>query len=591
MKMKKFIFLFISFLLTSTYGYAKKNAELLDLKEAHTFPVLSTRSDDGIDNTAKPTLTEVITEVEGRNQEYLRYGAGYFPYMGYVVYYDENSFDPSPASIVFGSDNDIYFYDIMDFGWDGYAKGTISGNKVTMSLPQTIFEESYSWTEEPYYQNLCVMTQIGEGEDMIFRVDPDITQVTYTINSANQIVLDPLPEGKALGVVTYFQGKDYETPEDEAEGNDNYTITWFGAWSGAADFQQRFEPFGQGMVKIPEGAEILTYQVVVNGYNYPVNVAIEDDAMYIEGFGDSPYTSNFVIKAQIDGNTAYIPQNQYIGIFSLDNEMITVKCGYQVGNKIIYESDETSFQFMIDESRKTLVPKDPDMYLCYAYLMQTDPSTGQNGLLFYLYFKNFVIMQRDSYAGIPSDPFNLWYSTEFREEYGYNSIHFEFLSFSTEGNIVLTGNMYYSIYIDGELEVFEYVPPTETESGFAHYSMLDGPTSQIPFLFTNTNEFDIWDEIEREVGFYYDGVTTVGVEMIYKYNDMTTASNIVTLNVETGEVETSPSAVSSIYESPILKTEFFDLNGRRVVNPSHGIFVKRTTFADGSVKSRKVIFK
>lgn len=539
-----------------------------------------------------PTLTTPITEVSGVKENYVRFGEGYFPYMGGVYQYGEDT-EPSPATIVFGSNNKVYFKDIMDFGWDCYTEGTRDGNKITVKLPQTIFVEEYEWAEEPYYQNLCVMTQKGQGDSLVFSYDPSITEVTYTIDDKNNIFLDPLPEGKALGITTYFIGKIYDNSDDEDAENDNYELGWISAWSGAADFSQSFYPLGQELIEWPEGLTPTQYHVVINGYNYPVNIGFQNDYMYIQGLGDSSYIDNFVVRADVKGNTVSIPQNQYVGVFSWDNEMIVTKCGYKKGNDIIFSDDNVSFDFNWDADAKTLTPVDMDMYFCYAYMILLDPDTNQNGLLFTFFFNNFTIIYQDSFPGVPSNPRNLKYDTSDYEMFGYNSIDFEMLSYSTEGNVILTGDLYYSIYIDGDLVTFEYEPGTEVGE-YSKYYLLPEPTTEVPFLFTNDNEFYIWDEIERSVGFYYEGVTTVGVQAIYYCNEVRTVSDIVTLNLETGEVTNIPAeaGVQDVRISGnIVSTEYYDLSGRKVSHPQNGIFIKKATLENGQIITSKVALR
>ena len=537
-----------------------------------------------------PVLTDIIVQVDGIKQNYVRYGAGYFPYMGQVYQYFEDT-EPSPSTIVYGSDNKIYFKDLMDFSWISYVEGTISGNTITVKLPQTLFIEEYSWADEPYYHNLCVLTQKGEGSNMGFSPDPDITEVTYTIDESNNITLNPLPEGKALGLTTYYVGKIYDTPEDEEANNDNYTLGWLSSWSGAADFKQIFKPLGMEMIEWPAGLDATQYQVVINGYNYPINVGFQDNYMYIRGLGDSSYVDNFVIRADVKDGMISIPQNQYIGIFSWDNEMVVTKCGYQKGGNIIFADDNVSFDFNVDTDLHTLTPVDSDLYLCFAYMLQLDSNTGQNGIVYTFYFKDFSIIYQESYPGVPSNPRNLRYDNSSFAAYGYNSIIFEMLSYSTEGNVILTGDLYYSIYIDDELITFEYEPGTELGE-YSKYYLLPEPTSEVPFLFTNDNEFYTWDEIEREVGFYYDGVTTVGVQAIYYCNGKKTESDIVTLNLETGEVTNIPAGVGAVSLGTEVKSvEYFDLSGRKVAYPQNGIFVKRSTLSDGKVVTSKVALK
>lgn len=531
-----------------------------------------------------PVLTPIITEAEGRLQNYLRYGSGYFSMMGTIFQYDEKT-EPSPSQIIFGDDNTIYFHDISDYNWDSFTKGEINGNKITVNLPQTLCEELYEWAEEPYYQNLCVLTQKGSGENISFTVDNSITSVTFTISEEGVITLDPLPEGKALGVMTYFIGKAYDDP-DNIDEDAPYHLEWLAVWDGPADFTQRFQPIDVEKIEMPQDVETLTYYVVVNGYNYPIEVAFADNFMYMKGFGDSPATSEFVIRAELNGNEAIIPQNQYVGILYPDNEMIITKCGHRNGYNISYDDDNVGFELTIDNDRRIIQIKDNEQYLCFAYMMQIDPETKEEGLL--SYYNNFTIIYQTIFPGTPANPFNLFAHDDFYDIFGYHVFGFDMVAFSTDNTILLTDNLYYSIYIDGELEVFEYDPDGVP---YTHYMMLPEPTSEIPFLFTNDADLDIWTETERQVGYYYDGVTTMGVQAIYYYNGTRTVSDIVTLNLETGEVTVSAGIDSVVASSEVVKTEYFDLSGRKVSNPANGIFVKRSTLSDGSVVTKKIALK
>ncbi|MCH5223066.1 MAG: hypothetical protein J1E82_03420 [Muribaculaceae bacterium] len=578
---KQLIFSFFT-LLTAGSVIAQLNPvkQPLQFNAKENDKVFSTRASDISD---APELTDIILEAEGREQSFQRYGAGFFPMQGTVYQYFEDT-DPSPSTIVFGSDNKtIYFKDIMDFGWDSYVVGSIEGSKITVKLPQTLCEEVYIWAEEPYYHNLCGLTQTGEGVNLDFALDESITEVTYTIGDDGSIKLDPLPEGKALGLMTYFIGKEYDDPEDE---NSDYTLKWLDYWSGAADYAQNFVPMAVELIEMPKDIEPTTYYCAIDGYNYPVDVAIDGNYMYIQGFGDSPFISNLVLRATIEGDKAYIPQNQYIGVYKLDNEMISTKCGYLKGNNIIYENDDVNFEFTIDSDRKFLEAIDKDLYLCLVYMNQFD-SNGQNGLLGY--YKNFYLIYQDSYPGVPSNPLDLFYSDMFYEDYGYYSFGFTMSAISTANNILLTGNLYYSIYIDGELELFEYDPDGWP---YSHYYMLPEPTTEVPFMFTNDNDLDIWSPTDRQVGIYYEGVSTVGVQGIYYYDDQRTCSDIVTLDVETGEVTTTPAGVDTLINTAdVVKTEYIDLNGRKVTNPQAGIFIKKSVLSNGRIITSKVVRK
>ncbi len=53
-----------------------------------------------------------------------------------------------------------------------------------------------------------------------------------------------------------------------------------------------------------------------------------------------------------------------------------------------------------------------------------------------------------------------------------------------------------------------------------------------------------------------------------------------------------PSNVGSVGpDKEIMDMKFFDMQGREVVNPSKGIYVKTVKYSDGSVKTSKISVK
>jgi hypothetical protein len=55
---------------------------------------------------------------------------------------------------------------------------------------------------------------------------------------------------------------------------------------------------------------------------------------------------------------------------------------------------------------------------------------------------------------------------------------------------------------------------------------------------------------------------------------------------DTPSEDTAISTVSS--DSELLRTEYFDLSGRRVAAPAGGLYLRRSTYRDGKVKSAVV---
>ena len=521
---------------------------------------------------AAPQLTEVITEVEGREQYYLKASDGYFPFADYVYAYDQTD---TPAFISFGLNNEVYFFDLMEFGYDTYIKGTIEGNKIRVPLPQTEFMEEFLWWDDGpsyYYYNLCVVKEDDSSETLNYEYEESITEVTYTIAEDGTISLDDLGEGYGLGLVTYI--------EDWADEEQTEKV-WYHAWTGSTDFHQVFTPSDIEVVKIPKGADTETYFCIINGYNYPVTVAFIDDYMYIQGIYDSTYLSNITVKVTLDGEKGFLPSNQHIGVYRFDNVMLVTRCGRLNGYNLVYEDESANFGFTVDKDRKRITAADPKQILCLV--TETDL-----GLLADM--SDFSIIYQEKFEGVPMNPYNLFWNDRFYKDYDYYSFGFEISPFTADGDVLLTGDLYYRIFLDDELVEFVHEFDTDTMR-YGHYYMVDEPTTEIPFFFNNDADLDLWTETERQVGIYIEGVSTMGVQAVYHFNGVTTVSDCVTLDIETGKVTTAPNntgvdaTLSDIFEA---KAEWYDLNGRKISNPGKGIFVEKSLMSDGTIRVRKV---
>ena len=80
--------------------------------------------------------TEVILNPEGRVQETMPTGTGFYMFANMQFSYDG---DTVATKLVYGEDGDIYFYNILPYGaTNSYVKGHIEGDKVVLPLPQTV---------------------------------------------------------------------------------------------------------------------------------------------------------------------------------------------------------------------------------------------------------------------------------------------------------------------------------------------------------------------------------------------------------------------------------------------------------------------
>ena len=98
-----------------------------------------------------------------------------------------------------------------------------------------------------------------------------------------------------------------------------------------------------------------------------------------------------------------------------------------------------------------------------------------------------------------------------------------------------------------------------------------------------------WFPVEGKYGAF---VATYRLE-IYKYEKGKGYTKIgdgpsVTVN----QVYADPTGIAGVENSADVKSlDFFDLSGRKVSKPQHGLYVKRTTMSDGTVKTVKQVVK
>ncbi len=501
---------------------------------------------------------DVITAPEGTIQDVTIKGSGYYLFSGYMLATYVN--DAFPSNVIYGADNEVYISDILPHtNFDTYTKGILKDNTVTISLPQTLYYDAeqkngYNLTMLTYDEWQMVDEETGElvfdenGDPVMegtYCEDEEPAAVTFNIDADGKWTLSSLPDKKLLGL-TLCSGE---------------------GWGGYGVVELSIIPFTEKPVAVPDDIEISKdfWSYIPGDYGWFVNFAQVYDELYFQGI-----CSEFP-EAWIKANIEYIddtiatvslPQNQYLGIYG-ETFYIYTKCA-------TYDDDNNTWNIMPDDYQyelvwnmedNTLKAKDHDVYFLF------------NGALDHIYyvelFQDLSLLHQNSLEGTPADPNNLIFKDTI-DDYGYNGFFFNVPSISTDGNLLKTEDLYYVIYVDGE----------EWECNADEY-LLPESLTEIPW---NYSEYYIYNYggASREVDFFVEGLSTVGVQTIYRYNGEETRSEIITLDLEGG------SAVKAVgADKEVAKVMYFDLAGRAVANPANGLYIKRTTYTDGTTVSSK----
>lgn len=518
-------------------------------------------------------VNPVITEPKGETVLYNKTSFGTFV-MGSSLYMYTEDF---PAEVIWGEGGEVYFKNLVSvFPDDYYLKGTLSGNTITMPCNQTI---EYI-EEDGYGVNFGVLkTEISveNGQEVIdFIYAPEVESISFTLDN----------EG---GMKMVLPGEPFDG-ENVPEYVAGFYYTDDCSFLGYSDFSQEYTRLALQRVEIPAGADVKQY-VYIDAYNYAsiVDVAFVGDYLYIRGL--SSMLPEGTIRAKVNGSKAVVPQDQYLGIY-YDMYYIFTKVLYanpdydeenpEAADPFIFAPSDVGFELNIDSDGQTIYADREGTYLSF----HCDAEDFLNSLGF---FDVFTLRYQDSFAGTPANPVSLEYHTEWASQQGFNDFFFTLSNFTEKGNLLDVEKLYYKVFVNGEPLVFrEHEQENLLGQPVTVYSGVPVDVELLPYLFNNNEDIFKFSDNAFDIGIYRDDVETIGVQAVYYFEENFTYSDIVTLDVETGEV-TEESGVSEVaLGGEAVSTVYYSLDGRRLQNPVRGIYIRVDRMSDGSNRVEKM---
>ncbi len=487
------------------------------------------------------TQDEVIYAPQGEAKTFMKVADGYFFGGWYIVAYDDDSL----FSTVYETESgEVYFENILSYYSGAYVKGVREDNKITVTLPQPVY---YSKS----YDAFVYLTRLNIGFDDEGYAEVDIDEknltVTYTIGEDGSMVMEDLGENAAIGLVW----------------NDD------SSWTGYADFHQSYTPYTLELQEIPEEADQKSYVNISGDYGYPLTVAFDGDTVYLKGLAE--YMPDGIISGTLKDGKISIPQDQIMCAYSshlVYTKVADVEMDEEGYGTFVPAPADEAYELIYDAENQTLKSANPEKYLIL--------NDNKESISYFDYFNDLALNYQASAAGTPVNPTGLEWNEDFIE-YGYYSFIFSMSNIS-DGVVLNANDLYYRIFVDDEL--WEFYEDGYEYSGLSNAN-LDG-TTELPYTFDNGNDIYSWDSITREVGIYPDGITTIGVQAVYKYDGVTTVSDIVTLDIETGEISTGVNSIAT--DNNVKSVRYYDLNGLEVSKPSKGIVIERQTLENGDIR-------
>lgn len=494
----------------------------------------------GLDN-----IRDIITEVDGEKVDVTVTSSGItMSGFGFTEYKDKSM----ASNIVYGEDNEVYIYEIFPYlPTESYFRGTKDGDKITVELPQAIYYDDSLGFVEAYYLTLL---SYSNEDDWYFPEEK--STLTFSIDEFGTMTAEGLSKDRMLGV---------------ADSED-------GSWIGLGAWDLSISTFDEKPVELPSDFEVSEsfWTAIGNGYGWQVNFAQGGDEIYFQGLSER--MPNAWVKGTLKYDeytaTVSIAQDQYVGDFM--GYHIFTKCVQMTTDKdgnIFYEDlmdPDYEYQLVWDFEEETMTAKDKDIVLLF--------NTSKNDVLFVNDLMELQLIHQESFEGIPANPSELAFEDVMEEE-GFSMFSFKLPAISTEGDYLRLEDLSYVVYVNDEEWTFD-----------AEEYELEESLEEVPWSLSNYWIVKGFDSTDHLVTFFVEGISTLGVQSIYRYNGEETRSDIVTLDLED---TTSVSDIKT--DIKVASVKYYDVTGREVSNPVGGVVIKRVVYDDGSVASFKKMAK
>lgn len=330
-----------------------------------------------------------------------------------------------------GEDGYVYLSHMAsEYPVDTWTRFERAGNTLVMEGVHAIYREYDEYEDLELTVYLAPMKLVvNENNVGTFMVTDDCR---YVLNIGEDGTLTSADPDILLGVCVH-------TPDPEVEGND----VWI--WKGFGDRNIKMEAAKGEPISLPEGLDVANW-VMFDGYqNNFVQVAIDGDDFYVNGVDRS--LPDAWIKGKIADGKVTFPSGQYLGA-DMEIFYYSYFCGAEFSEEENEYGELISVASYADSAIFDYDPEIGKLTLERGYIINSTPRK-----LFALYFYDnvWIAMQHRNPETAPLPP----YALEYFYDYLGQSVFFMLPNTDEEGNILNVDNLYYEIYVNGELQYFD----------------------------------------------------------------------------------------------------------------------------------------
>ena len=484
-----------------------------------------------------PTKADLVTaQPAGELRVYKRSGGAT---MASLFFENDRRQDGMVAQVVFAEDGEtVWFKNIISHAATGtWVKGTIVGDEIHVPYGQLVYwfddpTDQSGNPEAPYGMQLAGVT-----------VNGSITNYTSTTDGYATFAI----EGDNLTLVGTYG----DIAENQFKGLGlTYTNNYNGEWSYYLDFETVLERVNADGVTPPASLQTEQYALTNGIYGHFVQVGIDGQDVYIQGISESYVPNSWMKGTFVSDTQVYFPL-QVAGFYS---NYLLYYCGTDLEFQNPYYGGSYRHHWNAEETGIT-----------FDYDPATRSFTAERGLAVnnsldsldrYERFAKPSIRPWAEKAAKPADPAITLCDDRYFDSYGITTVSVSIPCQDEEGNYLNPKKLFYRIYLDDD-EPFIFYPDEYVNLPFDE-------VEEMAYIYTNGRSI-----FPNSYGFhlYQGGFERIGIQSIYYGGDDRIATDIfytVPLSVGIEDIENGQRTMDNAV---------YDLSGRRVQEPKHGLYI------------------
>ena len=493
----------------------------------------------------------------GKHEIFTRSGEGWWIEL---INAERITFDYHGGEMVFEDDGTVYLFNpSANFVSNSYLVGYVEGNKMTFELPQPIFAGHSDWNDSDYVYYACMLDYIPSSATTGTYKQSAEQILTFSKQSDGSWKMDgPSDGGKLFGMVDHD-----------------------GDWFGYGDWDVLYQPFNTPVETPPANLQTETWVMKYSGTGHRVQVGIDGEDMWVKGMATELPDS--WVKGVISGKYVSFQGGQYMGMDAAEyfhNYFYGATVG--IGTNPVTGKDEWQYK-LADRVRFEYNAAAKNMFTDVYVDLNANPSVEVEAS-HYIYKEPDLQRQSDVISLTPCKIDVMNYSTWIKD-FECGGIDFDFLQYNIDGDLLDTAHLYYAVIVD---EDYLEIDPAE-------YTMVPEAMTFIPYYYVDYDMI-FGRKVAHEFYFYIQGFDYMGIRAIYIEDNGTKhfgpITNCYGVCPEIWDTKDQPDpevGVDEVYVSEEIGEYFTDLSGVRVNNPEKGLYIRTVKYADGSVKSFKVV--